>query len=65
MVDNIRKICKEKGTRISVLETKAGLPRGSIYKWDTNVPSIWKVATVANVLEVTVDEIINEERKEN
>lgn len=63
MIKNIKRICKQKGVRISALESAAGLPRGSIYKWDENTPSVLKVAKVAEVLGITVDEIIYEKEE--
>ena len=43
------------------LEMEAGLTRNSIYKWASNTPSVDKVAAVAKVLGVTIDELMKEE----
>lgn len=61
---NIQNVCREKGMTIIGLETQLGFGRGSIYKWDEHVPSIAKVKDVADVLGVTVDDLINDKAEE-
>ena len=41
--DNIRLLCRDKGRKISELETELGFPRSSIAKWNENIPSVLKV----------------------
>ena len=55
---NIQAKCKESETTVSRLESELGFPRGSICKWDRNIPSIAKVKAVADRLEVTIDELL-------
>ena len=61
---NIQNVCREKGMTITGLETQLGFGRGSIYKCDTHAPSIAKVRDVADVLGVTVDDLINDKAEE-
>jgi len=54
----VKSICKEKGISIKKLEQKAGLSNGSISKWQRTNPNVFTVKAVADVLEITVDELI-------
>lgn len=55
--------CREQGITLAELERKAGLANRTIYKWNESVPSVDKVLAVANVLGVTVDELVREGEK--
>lgn len=59
--DKIKKICEEKGMSITYVEKKAELGNGLISKWNDSVPSVANLKKVANILEVTVDELIGDE----
>lgn len=59
LVNNIKLFCHKQNITVRDLEKRAGLPAHSIYKWDKNVPGVDKVAAVANVLNTTVDNLIN------
>jgi len=61
MLTKILEKCKEKGMTLAELERQAGLANRTIYKWNENVPSVEKVLAVANVLGVTVDELVKKE----
>lgn len=69
MYEFIKRLAKEKGIAIAELEKKAEIGSNSIWRWDQNIPSIDKVARVAEVLGVTLDEIyrgkVGEETKED
>ena len=43
MYSKIKKLCKKHGISIVGLEERLGFSRGSICKWDVNVPSVTKV----------------------
>ena len=62
--DKIKKICEEKGMSITYVEKKAELGNGLISKWNDSVPSVANLKKVANILEVTVDELIGDEDKQ-
>ena len=59
IVNNVRIACANKGTNIFSLESSLNFPRGSIYKWDTHVPSIGKVVLVADALGVSLDSLVD------
>ena len=54
----IYQISKEKNISINQLEEKAGLSTGSIYKWNTVSPTVKNLKKVADVLETTVDSLL-------
>lgn len=58
MFDRISEMAKEKGMSINQLEEKAELSKGSTYKWNTVSPSIKNLKKVADVLECTVNDLI-------
>ena len=61
---NIQNVCRENGMTITGLEAQLGFGRGSIYKWDLHLPSVAKVKDVADVLGVTVDDLIADKAEE-
>lgn len=58
MYSKIKVLCKKNNISVSELESKLEFSRGSICKWDVNVPSISKVKAVADYFDVTVDELL-------
>lgn len=54
MVDRIRQICEERGITIGKLCADLEMPQ-TLYRWDTNKPSVDKVCAVAEYLGVSVD----------
>ena len=58
----IKDICSDKGLTISSVEKQAGLPNGSISKWDTSEPLAISLKKVADVLKVPLEAILGEER---
>ena len=59
--DKVKSLAAEKGMSYNKLEMEAGLTRNSVYKWASSTPSVDKVAAVAKVLGVTIDELMKEE----
>ncbi len=63
MIENIKRLCSEQGLTIQQLEAKAGIAECTIGRWGKDgklQPSIDKVKRVADVLGVTVDELLKE-----
>ena len=58
LVENIKKACSMNNITIRELERRAGLPEHSIYKWNRNIPSVDRVARVADILKTTVEQLI-------
>lgn len=60
LYDNIKKLCRKKGISISELEKALDFPRSYICKWNGNEPGIRKVQKVANFLEVSIEELLEQ-----
>ena len=55
---NIQEECRKQGISIIAMEEELGFSRGSICKWDVNIPSVLKVKKVADRLNTTVDALL-------
>lgn len=64
MLKTIRNIAKQKGIPLAKIERACELGERSLYRWDTNYPSVDKVKKVADFLGVTVDELLKEEQND-
>lgn len=58
MYSKIKELCKRNNISVSELESELEFSRGSLCKWNVNVPSITKVKAVADYFHVTVDELL-------
>jgi len=58
LYDVVKEICFEKRMTIQALEKAAGLSNGSVSKWKGSNPNVFAVKAVADVLGMTVDELI-------
>lgn len=58
MVTIIRELCAEKKITLVSLEAALSFAKNSIYKWDTNKPSIDKVQKVADYFNVSTDYLL-------
>ena len=58
MLHNIKEKAKERGITLTDLEKQAGISPKGIYKWDRQDPSVYKVYTVAKILDTTVEELL-------
>lgn len=66
MYSEIKELCRKHNISVSQLEIELGFSRGSICKWDNNVPTITKVKAVADYFEISIDELIlRKEKKMN
>ena len=57
---NLKRICKCKGIRISKMEHDLGFTRGSLYKWGSTNPSIVKAKAVADYLNVSLEALLED-----
>lgn len=57
LINNIKEICKERGISVSQLEANLGFSQGLISRWVRMSPSIDKVLSVADELEVSLDRL--------
>lgn len=56
--DKVEQLCSERKMTVRALERQSGLKIRTIQHWDTSIPSVDKVASVAKVLDVPVEELI-------
>lgn len=57
--NKIRDICKEKGISVAAVEKKAGLSNGAISKWNNSTPSAENLNSVAKILKVKIDKLLD------
>lgn len=57
--DKIKEICKSKKISVTQLEKEAGLSNGAISKWNESSPTIDKLQSVAKVLKIKVDKLLD------
>ena len=60
MFDKIKALCKERGMTIAELERAADIVPTTMTKWKRISPSVDKVARVAKVLGVTIEELLED-----
>ena len=59
MLDNIKKLCRERGVSLREVGNACGFGTKSIYTWGNNPPaSIERVKRVADYFGVTVDDLL-------
>ena len=65
ILKNIRRLCAEKGITIQRLEQITGLKNGCVSKWAVSDPKVTNLKKVADVLGVTVDDLLAEHKEDN
>jgi len=58
MVDRIKQLCNENDLTFNKLEITLGLGRGSVSRWDKNIPSADKLQKVADYFNVSTDYLL-------
>lgn len=58
MVERLLAIVKQKGLSVSAVEKKLGFGNGAIKRFSTSSPSVDKIITLSNFLNVTVEYIL-------
>lgn len=64
ILENVKRLCKQKQTSIWALEKALGIGNGTISKWETSSPSVDKLKRVADYFGVTVDDLLREVSKD-
>lgn len=59
----IKELCKKHNVSVSELESELDFSRGSLCKWDVNVPSVVKVKAVADYFGISVDQLLGGDEK--
>ena len=58
--DKIKELCMRKGMSVRELERKAGLGTGAVSKWNVSSPTVDRLKSVAEVLGVTINDLVEE-----
>lgn len=64
LLDNIKKFAKDQGLSLLDVNDKAGLGSYSIYNWRKKTPTIENLNKVANVLHVSVDDLLDNKKEQ-
>ena len=59
--ERISKLCAANGMSIARLEKEAGLGNATVRGWKDSAPTVMNLKAVADVLGVTIDELMKEE----
>lgn len=59
--ERISKLCSENGMSIARLEKEAGLGNATVRGWKDSAPTVTNLKAVADVLGVTIDELLRKE----
>lgn len=60
LYDKIKEVAKTKSLSIYRIERDLGFSNGSLRKWNNSTPSATSLKKVANYLNVTIDELLEE-----
>lgn len=61
LVDNVKRLCHEKGVSIWALESAIDIGNGTIGKWKTSSPRLETIKKVADYFGITVDELLSDQ----
>lgn len=64
IVANIKKIALEKNLTVKKIGKESGVGENSIYRWDKQNPNLSSLKKVSNYLNVSVDELLENEKQE-
>ena len=63
ILERIKHLCKLNNTNIGKLEETLGFGKGTIYKWDTSAPTVWKLLEVAKYFKVSIMYFLEDDNK--
>lgn len=61
LFSKIKRIADDRGLSVRQIESSAGLSNGTIRNWDNVQPSVYNVRAVAEVLKVSIDDLMDVE----
>lgn len=64
MVERISSLVKQKGLSLNAVEKTLGFGNGAIRRFDTNSPSIDKIISLSNFLNVSIDYLVNGDKSD-
>ncbi|HFK2851602.1 helix-turn-helix transcriptional regulator [Enterococcus faecalis] len=62
IVANIKKIALEKNLTVKKIGKESGVGENAIYRWDKQNPNLSSLKKVSNYLNVSVDELLENEK---
>ncbi|NVY96621.1 helix-turn-helix transcriptional regulator [Lactobacillus sp. DCY120] len=62
LLDNIKRIAKQHGYNLTEVNDRAGLGKNTIYSWKLKTPSTENLQKVAQVLQVSLEELLGESK---
>lgn len=62
MYNKIKTLAKEKGVSINKMEKDLEFGSSTISKWSKSIPSVDKLKKVADYLDVTIDELLEDKQ---
>ena len=60
ILENITRLCKEKGVSIARLERETGISNGTISRWGVSSPTVNNLKAVADYFGVDLDDLTKE-----
>lgn len=57
-LERIKKLCKDHGISVSVLEDRLNFPNNTLYQWKSRTPSLERLEQVANYFNVSTDYLL-------
>lgn len=57
--ENVKHFADQQGKSIRKIEKQAELSNGSISKWNSSKPDVYKVRRVAGILNVTIEDLLS------
>lgn len=60
ILENVLRLCKERGISIARLEKETGLGNATVRGWATSTPQVDKLKAVADYFGVTIDSLIRQ-----
>ena len=65
LVDNIRRLCKERGLSVTEFEKQAGIGNGLVGKWATRSPTVDSLKKVMTFFDVSIDELLSDVQEDD
>ena len=56
--DRVKEVCRERGVSLNTVERACGFSAGAISHWDTKIPSVDRVARVADYFDISMDNLL-------
>lgn len=63
LLERVKKLASDQGISLREVNDRAGLGANSIYRWKKQTPSIKNAAAVANVLNVSVSDLLDDDEE--